>query len=109
MLTKQQAINVLTTGTLYYPAGSTHYGNFLANVCCDYCGRSQLKISIGENKIDICLPCADNLASAQSKHRPTNMTQPMTRMLQDSTKPRAPSYSDEEPMTFMLQDSTRPW
>lgn len=121
MLTKKQAIKVLNRGSIYYPAWM-HYGNQEANVCCDYCERPRLKISIGVgHNTDICLTCAERLASkpqntlsgslpqAQKLPVSTLMLQASTRprvstyMMQDSTRPRGMEYA-----TNMMQDSTRP-
>lgn len=67
IFTSEDAKNVLLNGKLYYPASDHHIDKFkdanLINVCCDYCNTSMLKISIGFNDKDICLPCAELIAN----------------------------------------------
>jgi len=57
----KEFIDIIKKGRVYYPA-IEHYNNS-PNVQCDRCYRNNLEICIGYNDKDLCLPCADILAS----------------------------------------------
>lgn len=112
MISKQDALNVLIFGKLYYPAYK-HYGKEVV-VVCDFCNKSSLKVCIGLNQTwDLCMKCVEELAQSGDSSG-TNMLQrlpfrigssqshiPVTNMFQSSTGP--------DVITFMMDEPTRPW
>lgn len=55
--------HILRHGKLYYPA-HTHYGpSPHTRVVCDKCRRGDLRICIGVDSWDLCLPCAERFGN----------------------------------------------
>ena len=52
---------IVEHGTYYFPAWK-HYNNSNANVVCDKCHENNLTASIGYDKYDLCLLCANQLS-----------------------------------------------
>ncbi len=63
MDTSDKVRYTITYGTYYNPAGK-HYGSLLANCVCDNCGKHNLKICIGWDTCDVCLPCAEHITNS---------------------------------------------
>ena len=55
---RDSIIYAATFGTYSKPAGS-RYGNAMAAVTCDNCGRENLKRCFGHANCDVCLYCVD--------------------------------------------------
>lgn len=53
--------DVVRLGKFYYPATS-HYGTQSTTVVCDRCQRTNLVSCIGYGEMDLCLPCAHQVA-----------------------------------------------
>ena len=75
--------NVYKYGKYYNPAW-THYRRDDANVSCDRCHRTQLKVSIGWDKYDLCMDCVDKLSMLYIQDvNPDPMTSTATFMMQE--------------------------
>jgi hypothetical protein len=103
MISREEALNVLKNGIYYYPA-SKHYGRQIS-VFCDFCGKTQLKVSIGYTDKDLCTTCVETLSHQEHY----NMTQ------QSMPKPVIPNPNSVDSilgrystMTLMKQDSVIP-
>ena len=101
-INKDLAKFILHNGKLYVPATS-HYPEMDDPVVkCDYCGKSELDISIGHNqnpsnKLDICLKCASVLEADNG-------------VKSIFTLPRPRQYNSQYDLgnlTMMVQDSVR--
>ena len=57
---------VLTMGKLYYPAYTHYTATASTRVHCDMCRATDLKICIGYQTLDLCLPCAARVANGPS-------------------------------------------
>lgn len=101
-------LNTFEKGTYYNPAWK-HYDNQNANVTCDRCGRSNLKICIGHGQFDLCMACINIISTkCQTPNTPTPPTTNYTQMEQDMyvTKMMQKMYKkkEEDENTLMMQD-----
>ena len=67
---QQSLVEILQKGRLYYPA-YTHYGGTDAiTVNCDRCFKHGLDICVGYMTQDLCLPCAEAVATISGARAP---------------------------------------
>jgi len=78
-------------GTYYNPAWK-HYG-YETNVMCDKCFKTQLGMCIGYGEHDLCLDCAQDIATVKPREPAIKMMQMqfMTNMEQNQFQPKRTS------------------
>ena len=112
-INKDLAKLVLSKGTLFAPAIKHYPHKVNVNVQCDYCGKSNLDISIGydygNKEYDLCLKCASVLDNnlPDRSDRLTKMMQDSARKMQYTTNMAQDSTRKQYMTTDMMQDAIR--
>lgn len=83
----------------YYDPASSHYGPGRV-VKCDRCGKTNLKVCFGYQKLDLCLTCVDVLLEQETPRDTPDPEIALTFMEQDQFRPK---YA-----TLMQQAQFRP-
>jgi hypothetical protein len=87
-------VNVAKNGTYYYPAYTHYNDNHNINVICDRCNTGYLKVCIGLNDKDLCLPCVHELLTFDKSSIKTITVPPKYDDLDHKTSYVSPKYDD---------------